>query len=382
VSRSNINNVPPHYIRKQTLTTGERFITDELKGIENEILGANEKITALEGEIFSEVCGFINGKLNLIQKTAGALAELDVLCSFALTSLQNNYNRPEIVLDSVIEIKDGRHPVVEKILSDAVFTPNDTYLDNNKNKLIILTGPNMAGKSTYMRQVAIIVLMAQIGCFVPARTARIGVVDKIFTRIGASDDITSGQSTFMVEMCEVADILNNASSKSLVILDEIGRGTSTFDGISIAKATAEYINDNIGCKTLFATHYHELISLEKMNEGIKNFSVSVKRRGDGIQFMHKIAEGGTDDSYGIEVAKLAGLPSKVIRSAKKALAQMELNSKIELETELREKENTMEQIEFSSIAKEKVITTIKNLDTETLKPIEALQILDELKRGL
>jgi DNA mismatch repair protein MutS len=234
-----------------------------------------------------------------------------------------------------------------------------------------------------MRQVALIVLMAQIGCFVPARTARIGVADKIFTRIGASDDITAGQSTFMVEMSEVAEILTNATSKSLVILDEIGRGTSTFDGISIAKATAEYINGkNIGCKTLFATHYHELISLEKTNEGIKNFSVAVKRNGGSIQFMHKIVEGGTDDSYGIEVAKLAGIPNAVIKSAKKALSQMELNSKIELETELREEENLQEQIDFSAIAKEKVISAIKNLDIENLKPIEALQILDEMKRGL
>ena len=263
VSKSFVSQVPAHYHRKQTLTTGERYITDELKKIEGEILGANDRILALEQAIFAEVRDFIATKLEEIHITARAVSETDAICSFAQTSVENNYIKPEITLDSVIDIKDGRHPVVEKVLGDRPFTPNDVLLDCKSNRLIIITGPNMSGKSTFMRQTALIVLMAQIGCFVPARYAKIGVVDKIFTRVGASDDLSSGQSTFMVEMNEVADILKNATRKSLVILDEIGRGTSTFDGISIAKSVAEYISGkNIGCKTLFATHYHELIAME------------------------------------------------------------------------------------------------------------------------
>ena len=276
VSKGQLDQVPAHYIRKQTLTTGERYITEELKKVESDILGANDKILALEQAIFGEVRDFIGTRLEAVQAAAAAVAAVDVLCSYAQASIENGYVKPEMTLDSVIEIRGGRHPVIEKMLTDHPFTPNDTYLDTNSNRLMIITGPNMSGKSTFMRQTAIIVLMAQIGCFVPAEYAKIGVVDKIFTRVGASDDLTSGQSTFMVEMNEVAEILKNATKKSLVILDEIGRGTSTFDGISIAKAVAEYISGKaIGCKTLFATHYHELIS---MRRNTTEYGISALRR--------------------------------------------------------------------------------------------------------
>ena len=383
VSKGNIDNVPEHYIRKQTLSTGERYITQELKEIENEILGANEKILRLEAKIFSEVRAFVVEQLEIVQDTAEAISETDVLTSFATVAAENNYVRPDISLESVIEIHDGRHPVIEKILSDVPFTPNDTYLDLKENRLLMITGPNMSGKSTFMRQVALITLMAQIGCFVPARSARIGVVDKIFTRVGASDDLSAGQSTFMVEMNEVAEILENATSKSLVILDEIGRGTSTFDGISIAKAVAEYINSKaIGCKTLFATHYHELISLEKTNKGIRNFSVAVIKKGDEIKFLHKIVEGGTDDSYGIEVAKLAGLPQKVITAAKSALKTMEYSSKIDLEETLEQEAEEQAQVSFAAIAQQNAIQRIRNLDMDNITPKEAYLILDDLKQSL
>ena len=261
-----------------------------------------------------------------------------------------------------------------------MFTPNDARLDCKENRLLIITGPNMAGKSTFMRQVAIITLMAQIGCFVPAKSARIGIVDKIFTRVGASDDLSAGQSTFMVEMNEVAEILKNATGKSLVILDEIGRGTSTFDGISIAKSVAEYINTKIGCKTLFATHYHELISLEKEQNGIRNYSVAVIKKGDDIKFLHKIVEGGTDNSYGIEVAKLAGLPPKVIEASKQTLKSMEFGSKIDLEKQLREEEENEEQVDFSAISRNTAIQTIRNLDLDNMTPREAFAQLEELKK--
>lgn len=383
VSNGNVDLVPEHYIRKQTLTTGERYITQELKDIEREILGARDKILKLEAQIFSEVRQYLTGKIDEIQQTAEAVAQTDVLFSFAVSAMENNFIRPDITLESVIEIRGGRHPVIEKMRSDIPFTPNDAYLDLKKNRLMIITGPNMSGKSTFMRQVAIITLMAQIGSFVPAEYARIGVVDKIFTRVGASDDLSAGQSTFMVEMNEVAEILSCATSKSLVILDEIGRGTSTFDGISIAKAVAEYINSKaIGCKTLFATHYHELISLEKENEGIRNFSVAVSKNGDEIKFLHKIVEGGTDDSYGIEVAKLAGLPIKVINAAKKALSTMEYKGKIDLEARLREEDEQTAQVQFSSINQQEAITRIKNLDLDGMSPREAYAVLEELKKIL
>ena len=284
VTKSYYDLVPDNYIRKQTLANCERFITDELKVAENTILGASDKIATLEQEIFAEIRDFAATQLRLVQETAIAVAQIDVLCSFATAAVNNNYTKPEIAIDGIIDIKNGRHPVVELMQKDEVFVPNDTYLDLTSNRMAVITGPNMSGKSTYMRQVALITLMAQIGCFVPADYAKISVVDQIFTRIGASDDLTAGQSTFMVEMSEVADIVKHATKNSLVILDEVGRGTSTFDGISIARAVSEYISTNrsMGCKTLFATHYHELISLEKELEGVRNFSVAVKRQGDSI----------------------------------------------------------------------------------------------------
>lgn len=380
VSKGAVSQVPESYIRKQTLANAERYINEELKEIEQELLTAEERILKLEAKIFSEVRQFISDQMEDLLITADSIADIDVLESFAQISIENNFTKPDITLDSVIEIKGGRHPVVEKILPDIPFTPNDAYLDLKKNRLLMITGPNMAGKSTFMRQVALITLMAQIGCFVPAKYARIGVVDKIFTRVGASDDLTAGKSTFMVEMNEVSDILSNATKQSLVIMDEIGRGTSTFDGISIAKAVAEYINGkNIGCRTLFATHYHELIALENSNEGIRNFSVAVVKKGDDIKFLHKIVEGGTDDSYGIEVAKLAGLPKKVIEAAKTALTDMEIGSKIDLEKQLKQQAEDETQIDFSEINKNKLIQRVKNLDMDELTPKEAWQILEDLK---
>ncbi len=381
VSNSFKNDVPAHYIRKQTLTGGERYITDELKKVEGEILGANDKILALEQAVFAEVRDYIGTRLDVIHCTAEAISEVDALCSFANVSIENGYVKPEITLDSVIDIKGGRHPVIERMLKDRPFTPNDTYLDLNDSRLIIITGPNMSGKSTFMRQTAIIVLMAQIGCFVPARYAKIGVVDQIFTRVGASDDLTSGQSTFMVEMNEVAEILKNATKKSLVILDEIGRGTSTFDGISIAKAVAEYISGkNIGCKTLFATHYHELIAMEMEYEGIRNFSVAVSKRGDDIKFLHKIVEGGTDDSYGIEVAKLAGVPNKVIARAKEELKDLEVMGKVKLsETLEKSAEN---QFSFTAINEQNAVARLRAADINSMSPMDALLFVKELKDSL
>ncbi len=383
VSKGNISMVPDRYVRRQTLTNGERYITDELKKIESEILGANDKILALEAEIFAEVREFIAKRLDEVQLTAESVANLDVLCSYATVSIENNYTRPVIANEGVIEIKDGRHPVVEKTVNEVLFTPNDVYLDCGANRLMIITGPNMSGKSTFMRQVAVIVLMAQIGCFVPASYARIGIVDKIFTRVGASDDLSSGQSTFMVEMNEVAEILDNATKNSLVILDEIGRGTSTFDGVSIAKAVAEYIlSKAIGCKTLFATHYHELISLEREREGVRNFSVRVKKKGDDIQFLHKITEGGTDHSYGIEAARLAGVPKKVLDRAKEILAEMEKAPRIQRELELRNSEEAQTQIDFEATARQNVISEIKGLELDDMTPREAYAKLEEFKKAL
>lgn len=380
VSKGAVDQVPDRYIRKQTLTNGERYITEELKDIERELLTAGERIIKLEAKIFGEIRRFISERMNQVLTSAESIANIDVLAGLSRAAIENNYVKPEITLENVIEIKGGRHPVVEKILPEVPFTPNDTYLDLKQNRLLMITGPNMSGKSTFMRQVALITLMAQIGSFVPAGYARIGVVDKIFTRVGASDDLSAGQSTFMVEMNEVAEILKNATRQSLVIMDEIGRGTSTFDGISIAKAVAEYINGkNIGCRTLFATHYHELIDLERCNEGIRNFSVAVVKKGDDIKFLHKIVEGGTDDSYGIEVAKLAGLPKKVIDSAKNALAEMERNSKIDLENQLKQEAESKEQLDFEEINKNSIIQRIKNLDLDDFTPKEAWKFLDELK---
>ncbi len=380
VSNSFKDKVPENYIRKQTLANGERFITDELKKIEAEIVTANDRLLSLEQSVFAEVRDYVGTKLAEIQKTSVAVSELDALCSFAQVSIENNYVKPEITMDSVIDIKEGRHPVVENILTDCQFTPNDVYLDNTDNRLLIITGPNMSGKSTFMRQTAIIVLMAQIGCFVPARYAKIGVVDKIFTRVGASDDLTSGQSTFMVEMNEVSEILKNATKNSLVILDEIGRGTSTFDGISIAKSVAEYICNKIGAKTLFATHYHELISMEKEQKGVRNFSVAVTKRGDDIKFLHKIVEGGTDDSYGIEVAKLAGLPNKVVQRAKEELKELEISGKVRLAEAIEKSRNN--QFSLTAVEEQNAIARIRAADLNSMTPLDAMMLIKDIKETL
>jgi len=392
VTKSNISNVPDRYIRKQTLANCERYITPELKKIEETVLGAEEKIVQLEYQIFVEIREKIAAQIERIQKSAKVISTVDVLCSLADVAQKNNYCMPEVDMSDRIVIKEGRHPVVEKMLSNNLFVPNDTYLDNNENRLSIITGPNMAGKSTYMRQVALIVLMAQIGSFVPAQSAKIGVVDKIFTRVGASDDLASGQSTFMVEMSEVANILNNATRKSLLILDEIGRGTSTFDGLSIAWAVIEYISDpkKIGAKTLFATHYHELTGLEDKLQGIKNYCIAVKKRGDDITFLRKIIPGGADDSYGIEVAKLAGVPDQVIQRAKQILKTLEDSDinrsefvKVKQRMEKKEnKENKEEaaQIGLFQLNNMDIIEELKKLDVMTMTPIEALNKLYELKQ--
>ena len=339
VTKSNINMVPDRYIRKQTLTTGERYITEELKNLENQILGAEEKVVNLEYNAFVQVRDQIEKQILRVQKSASIVSSLDVLCSFATVADEQNYVKPIIDNEGIIDIKDGRHPVIEKILPSGSFVQNDTYLDKKDNRLSIITGPNMAGKSTYMRQVALITLMAQCGCFVPASYAKIGVVDKIFTRVGASDDLSMGQSTFMVEMMEVATILKEATSNSLVILDEIGRGTSTYDGLSIAWAVAEYISDSekCGAKTLFATHYHELTKLEEKLEGVKNYSIAVKEKGEDVIFLRKIVPGGTDESYGVHVAKLAGVPQVVTKRANEILRSLERKSV--LGEKVQEKEN-------------------------------------------
>ena len=379
VTKSNYSLVPDNYIRKQTLTNCERFITDELKVAENTILGASDKIITLEQEIFVEIRDFIATQLRLVQETAVAVAEIDVLCSFATVAINNNYSKPEIAIDGIIDIKNGRHPVVELMQKDEIFVPNDTYLDLTSNRMSVITGPNMSGKSTYMRQVALITLMAQIGSFVPADYAKISVVDQIFTRIGASDDLTAGQSTFMVEMSEVADIVKHATKNSLVILDEVGRGTSTFDGISIAKAVSEYISTSksLGCKTLFATHYHELISLEKELDGVRNFSVAVKRQGGNIKFLRKIVPGGVDESYGIEVAKIAGLPMKIINRANQLLQELENENKKAKEAVDHMDEN---QISFDKISNSIVTDKLRKTNIDELSDVELREFVKDLLR--
>lgn len=372
--------VPKTYIRKQTLTNCERYITEELKELETRVLTASEKIIALESEILTEVKKYIASRLDVIQQTANAVARLDFLCSLAFVAVQNEYVCPQITLDGKFDVSNGRHPVVEEMLSDAPFVPNDTCMDGKDNRMLIITGPNMAGKSTYMRQVALLCIMAQIGSFVPAQSACIGIVDRIFTRVGASDDLTAGQSTFMVEMSEVAHILKFATPKSLVILDEIGRGTSTFDGMSIAKAVVEYMvkNKNLKCKTLFATHYHELTSLEQELEGVKNYNIAVKKRGDDITFLRKIIPGGADDSFGIEVAKLAGVPDKVVARAKEILRELEQQPQVSsAKSELRQpNDGQMNLISRTDGLAEK----IRLLPIDTITPIEALNMLYELKK--
>ena len=377
VSRSYVDAVPDSFTRKQTLTTGERYITPELKELENKILGANERLLVLEHQLFADLLEAISAQLLRIQKTAAAVAQLDVLASFAEAALQNNYVHPTVDDGEVIEIHEGRHPVIEQMLKGMLFVPNDTLLDEHTNKMLLITGPNMAGKSTYMRQNALITLMTQIGSFVPAASAHIGVVDAIFTRVGASDDLAAGQSTFMVEMTEVAEILQKATGRSLVILDEIGRGTSTFDGMSIARAVVEHICQKIGCKTLFATHYHELTSMDRDVEGVKNYNIAVKKRGEDITFLRRIVAGPADDSYGIEVAKLAGLPGSVTRRAHTVLRQLEAsapgrNRAVQLDFE------TVEAYNNPTIPSE-VVEKLNTVDIETMTPLEALNFLYELK---
>ena len=374
------SNVPDHYIRKQTLANCERYITPKLKEIENTILGASERVSSLESHVFEQVRQTVEKEIERLKRTADIIAKTDVLLSLAQTAYKNNFTMPEISDNGKIEIIDGRHPVVEKMSRKTMFVPNDTHMNTDEDRMIIITGPNMAGKSTYMRQVALITLMAQIGSFVPASSAKIGIVDKIFTRVGASDDIASGQSTFMLEMNEVSHILKNATSKSLIILDEIGRGTSTFDGLSIAWAVVEYIHNKhkIGAKTLFATHYHELTELEEELEGVKNYRIAVKKRGDDITFLRKIVRGGADDSYGIEVAALAGVPKEVINSAKKILKKIE-NDEIVVEHKEKAAE-PVNQIGFGDSVANEIADELKNMDVTTFTPIEAMNKLFELSQ--
>lgn len=380
VTNSYLNLVPEHYIRRQTLSNSERFVTEELKELERKVLTANEKISSIESEIFSEIKKFVSLKVDEIQITADAIAKLDFLTSLAFVAMQNRYVCPQMVLDGRFDVKGGRHPVVEQMLSDTPFVSNDTYIDLDNDQMIIITGPNMAGKSTYMRQVAIITIMAQIGSFVPADNAVISIVDKIFTRVGASDDLSAGQSTFMVEMSEVAHVLKYATPRSLVILDEIGRGTSTFDGMSIAKSVVEYMTKtkSVRCKTLFATHYHQLSLLEKELYGVKNYNIAVKKHGDDITFLRKIVPGGTDESFGIEVAKLAGIPIKVIERAKEILKELEVQN-ISL-SQVQDKKEESTQTSLLSVPSNEMEEKIKSLQVDALTPIEALNILYELKK--
>lgn len=381
VSKSFTDQVPQHYIRKQTLANCERYITQELKDLENQVLTAKERLTALEYEIFTSLREHLAKQAARIQLSAAAVAAADALCSLATVAVQRGYCRPEITLGSEISITDGRHPVVEQMLKDTLFVPNDTFLGSADNQVSIITGPNMAGKSTYMRQVALIILMAQMGSFVPARSAKLGIVDRVFTRIGASDDLASGQSTFMVEMAEVASILKYATSKSLLILDEIGRGTSTYDGMSIARAVLEYAASprHLGAKTLFATHYHELSTIEDQLPNVKNYNIAVKKRGDKMIFLRKIVPGATDDSYGIEVAKLAGLPNTVINRARQILQELESEGHAPAK---QSKTESDDQISMLDLTSQQVCAALDAISVETLTPIEAMNELYKLKKML
>jgi len=374
ITKSNIDRAPDHYIRKQTLTNCERYITQELKEIEGTILGATEKINGLEYNDFCAVRDEIANNIDRILLQAKLVAVIDVLCSFSSCAEENGYVKPVVDDSDIIDIKDGRHPIVERFLTDSLFVPNDTYLDTDKNRFSIITGPNMAGKFTYLRQTAIITIMAQIGSFVPATYCHIGVVDKIFTRVGASDDLSAGQSTFMVEMNEVANILKNATNKSLLILDEIGRGTSTFDGLSIAWAVVEYLSDKniIGAKSLFATHYHELIALEDEIDGVNNYSIAVKKHGDDITFLRKIVKGGTDDSFGIEVAHLAGVPQEVVKRAKEILKNIEKGD--------FNKEHKAISFDETKKCDDEITNMLKSYDISTLTPIEALNEIYKMQK--
>ena len=381
VTKSFLSQVPDRFIRKQTLTGCERYITDELKEIEDKVLGAEEKVIDLEYKIFTDIRTKISSQIERIQAASNIVSVLDVLTSFATVAEDYDYCRPVVDQDDEIVIKDGRHPVVERMIDDGSFVQNDTYLNQSNERLSIITGPNMAGKSTYMRQVALITLMAQIGSFVPADSAKIGIVDKIFTRVGASDDLSMGQSTFMVEMMEVANILKEATSKSLVILDEIGRGTSTYDGLAIAWSVAEYIADQekIGCKTLFATHYHELTSLEEKVDGVKNYQIAVKEKGEDVIFLRKIIPGGTDESYGIHVAKLAGAPRKMISRANEILKTLEKKVKVK---EKEDKKQVVGQLDMYNYKLADVASEIDKINVNELTPIDALNTIVRIKEKL
>ena len=387
ITNSYKNQVPETYIRKQTLSNCERYITQELKELEGRILGAKDKATALEYEIFNAIRKKVADNLPRIEATANVLSQLDVLCSLASVASDNRYVRPEVDLSSVINLKASRHPVVETLLDSSRFVSNDVYLDNSENRVAIITGPNMAGKSTYMRQTALIVIMAQIGSFVPCDYANIGIVDAVYTRVGASDDLASGQSTFMVEMSEVANIVKSATSKSLLVFDEIGRGTSTFDGMSIARAVLEFVADKkyLGAKSLFATHYHELTVLEELLDGVKNYNIAVKKRGDDITFLRRIVRGGADDSYGIEVAKLAGVPEWIISRAKQILAELTItdkNDSKDIHRNVTSMQDNELQLSFMPSEGNEIADKLKHIDIDTLTPIEALNLLYELKRLL
>ncbi len=396
VTNSFKDQVPDYYVRKQTLTNAERYITPELKELEDTILGAEDRLVSLEYELFRQVRQQIGDNVLRILKTAKAIAKLDVFASLALVAQQNNYCKPKINENGTIDIKNGRHPVVEKMIPNGMFIDNDTYLDNGKNRISIITGPNMAGKSTYMRQTALIVLMAQIGSFVPAESANIGIVDRIFTRVGASDDLASGQSTFMVEMNEVANILRNATSDSLLILDEIGRGTSTFDGLSIAWAVVEHISNPklLGAKTLFATHYHELTELEGKLDNVNNYCIAVKEKGDTIVFLRKIVKGGADKSYGIQVAKLAGLPESVIDRANEIVNELLANDITDIAKNItvdksggtsKKKKEHLDEVDlaqmslFDTTSDDSIIDELRNIEISNLTPLDALNKLNELQ---
>ena len=385
VTKSFLSQVPDRFIRKQTLTNAERYITEELKEIENKVLGAEERVINLEYNAFTEVREEISKNIKRLQQSSTTIATLDVLVSFAQVAEDMNYCMPEVKQNGIIDIKDGRHPVIEKMLPTGSFVENDTYLDKDENRLAIITGPNMAGKSTYMRQVALITLMAQVGSFVPATSAKIGVVDKIFTRVGASDDLSMGQSTFMVEMMEVATILKEATANSLVILDEIGRGTSTYDGLSIAWAVADFIADKekCGAKTLFATHYHELTELENRLEGVKNYQIAVKEKGEDIIFLRKILKGGTDESYGIHVAKLAGVPKDVTIKANEILRKLERKSILrDKKQEKQDKKQVEGQFDMFNYKLAEIAHEIDQVDLNSLTPIDALNTLVRMKEKM
>ena len=383
VSKSFVDMVPERYIRKQTLTNGERYITEELKELEATVLGASDKLSALEYDIFCGIRSLTADAAARIRTVTACLARLDVYCSLASVAAKNNYVCPSLNDKNMFDIRDGRHPVVEKFVKDAYFVPNDTHLDMKNNRVMIITGPNMAGKSTYMRQVALMVIMTQIGSFVPAASADMCIVDRVFTRVGASDDLASGQSTFMLEMSEVATILRSATKNSFIIYDEVGRGTSTFDGMSIARAILEYTQSRkVGAKTMFATHYHELTSIADEFDGIVNYNIAARKRGDGIVFLRKIVPGSTDDSYGIEVAKLAGIPSEVIKRAREVLADVEARSRAANVLGATEKQEDDTLITLDDCINEKIIDDIRAADVNNMSPFEALNLLYELQKRL